>query len=365
MAQRAVILVFCLSLTQADAQRAAVISPEVRPDRRVTFRLRAPEATRVGVVRLAHSPSQGMRDGVTLLMTRQGDIWSATSEPLTPDIYTYQFHIDGQTQNDPSNSMFVEEFSGDQTSKFSIPGVLWTDKGAPAGAFSRHKYQSSILGGDEEYAVYTPPGYDARRRDPYPVLYLLHGAGDNAATWVTNGGIDITLNNLIAQRRAVPMIVVMPLGYGTAGAAQNADKFEQMLLREIIPRIEQTYHVSREAVKRAIAGVSMGGGQAASIGLRHPETFSAVGLFSAARPLDVQALPLDPSRLKLVFITCGTEDVVWSDAGQQLAAALKGKGIRVVATEAKALGHVWPVWRRGAADFFQLVFQDDARAPAR
>jgi enterochelin esterase-like enzyme len=354
-----VLLLLCLSLSYTAAQRPPLVSPEVRPDRRVTFRVRAAGAKRVDVVRLAHSPSEGMRAGaVTLPMTQQGEIWSATSEPLSPDIYTYQFEIDGKIENDPSNNVFVEEFAGDRTSKFSIPGALWTDNGAPAGAFTRHTYQSTIIGGEEEYAVYTPAGYDRARREPYPTLYLLHGAGDNAATWVTNGGIDVTLNNLMAQRRAVPMVVVMPLGYGTPGAALNLRNLETALLEEIIPRVEATRHVSHNAAGRAVAGVSMGGAQARSIGLRHPDMFGAIGLFSAAKATTDDASQGDLSRLKLVFITAGTDEPMFLQDGRALAALLKDKGVRVVTTEASGLGHVWPVWRRGVADFLQIVFQN-------
>jgi enterochelin esterase-like enzyme len=375
LAGRSALCVVLLGINVA-AQTVQVVSPEVGPDRRVTFRVHAPAAMKVEVVQLAVSPSQGFSaNSQTLPMTRQGNVWSATSGPLAPDIYTYRFRLDGKEQNDPANPAFVEEFSGDRTSKISIPGALWTDATSPAGRFTRHTYKSALIGGDEEYAVYTPPAYDRARADPYPVLYLLHGAGDNAATWVTNGGVDLTLNNLIARGRAKPMVIVMPLGYGTTSAVLDATKFEQALFREIVPRIDQTYHVSRNAVDRAIAGVSMGGTQAYSIGVRHLTSFAWIGIFSGAYGVAAtQTVPdvdpknalLDLTPLRLLFIGYGASESPFQVANSRsLGQGLAARSVRVATVEVAGLGHVWPVWRRVVGDFLQLVFQEPPRPPSR
>jgi enterochelin esterase family protein len=348
-------------------QSVKVVSPEVGADRRVTFRLYAPAATAVEVVQFAPSPSQAQGLGntaITLPMTRQGDIWRAQSAPLTPDIYSYRFSIDGKIVNDPANSALIEEFLSN-SSKVAVPGALWTDTGAPAGNVDRRRYASPISGGDVAYVVYTPPGYDPGRGERYPVVYLLHGLGDSAAGWVTNGGVDLTLNNLIAQRRVRPMVVVMPQCHPPNKMGLHAADFEKSLFDELIPRIEAEYHVARDATARVLAGVSVGGAQAMSIGMRRTDMFNSLGLFSVSFGTmvhtdglrDPRQLQLDLSPLRVVFVGSGTEEQTLTDDSRALAHSLQAKGIRVVTAEVKGLGHVWPVWRQLFADFVQTLFQ--------
>ena len=351
--------------TAGSAQAVNVVSPEVGSDRRVTFRLSAPTASRVEVVGLAPSPSLASQtNAAPLTMVREHDIWTATSAPLTPDIYSYRFSVDGTVINDPANRAVIEAFPV-STSKVAVPGVPGTDPGAPRGTVTRETYASAAIGADEEYLAYTPPGYDAGRTAPYPVLYLLHGLGDLAASWVTNGGIDLTLNNLIFTARATPMVVVMPRSSGTNRISMNAPAFERALLDELIPRVEREFHVSREASGRALAGVSVGGAQALSIGLRHTDVFRSVGLFSCAFDNmnstpgipDPRALPLDLAPLRLVFLGEGTAEPGILEDSRALVQTLQAKGIRVVALEVNGQGHVWPVWRQVFAGFAQEVFR--------
>ncbi len=356
-------------LTASDStQSAKIVSPEVGADRRVTFRAYAPTATKVDVVQFAPSPSQGAREGaVTLSMTREGDVWTATSAALTPDIYSYKFSIDGTIVNDPANGAVIEEFLGSSvstSSKIAIPGALWTDTGAPAGVVDRRTYASSIAGGEVEYLVYTPPGYDSSRRERYPVVYLLHGLGDSAASWVTNGGVDLTLNNLIAQRRVKPFVLVMPQCHPPNRVGVRAAAFEKSLFDELIPRIEAEYHVSRDATTRALAGVSAGGAQAMSIGMRRTDMFTSIGLFSASFGTmtstpgmpDPRQLQLDLSPLREVFLGSGTEEQGMTDTDRAFGESLQAKGIHVVTIEVKGQGHVWPVWRQLFSDFVQTLF---------
>jgi enterochelin esterase-like enzyme len=360
-------------ITADGTQSAKIVSPQVGSDRRVTFRVYAPTATKVEVVQFAASPSQGVRGtAVTLPMTREGDVWTATSAALTPDIYSYKFSIDGKVVNDPANGAVIEELLSN-SSKVAVPGALWTDTGAPAGTVARQRYASSIAGGEVEYLVYTPPGYDASRGEPYPAVYLLHGLGDSAASWVTNGGVDLTLNNLIAQRRVKPLVVVMPQCHPPNRMGLNPAAFEKSLFDELIPRVEAEYHVSRDATTRALAGVSVGGAQAMSIGMRRTDMFKSIGLFSvsvgtmawtAGMP-DPRQLQLDLSPLRVVFVGSGTEEQVITDTSRALGQSLQAKGIRVVTAEVKGQGHVWPVWRQLFGDFVQTLFQQPLGGPAR
>ena len=336
-------------------------SPEIGSDRRVTFRFRATDAVRVEVT-FAPSPSELVRGaGTTLPMRLRDGLWTATTAPLAPDIYAYHFTVDGKRIGDPSAARFIEEFGGDRTSAFAVPGALWTTTRAPAGAITRHHYASAAIGGEEEYYVYTPPGYDARAAPTYPTLYLLHGMADNAHTWITNGGVNVTLDNLIAQRRAVPMLVVMPLGYGGAGdALLELVPFERALLEEVIPQVERTYRVSPDRAARAIAGVSMGGSQALAIAGHDAEMFAWVGAMSGDLQAELPRLSGGPHEFALIYLGWGARDPL-APRSVQLADRLKAGNVAVTTTETPDLGHVWTLWRQLAADLLQRLFTSEAR----
>ena len=351
----------------ASPQASSVVSPEIASDRRVTFRLIAPAAASAAVTGLASSPSQSANEGKTLPMRREGDIWVAVTEPLVPDIYAYQFTVDGRTINDPANSRFIEEFASNRTSAFAVPGALWTTPPARAGAVTRHDYKSAAVGGDEEYYVYTPPGYEASGTTSYPALYLLHGMGDNAHTWVTNGGVNVTLDNLIARGRATPMVVVMPLGYGGSDLFAF-EPFERALLEEIIPQVAQTYRVAGSRDARAVAGVSMGGSQAMSLALRHPDLFAWVGSLSGAFQMGATAhlgarrAPMERGQFALIYAGWGAADTL-APVNRQFAADLRARRATVTTDEVPGLGHVWPLWRRMAGEFLERVFRTKDQGP--
>jgi enterochelin esterase family protein len=237
---------------------AAVRSPEVAPDRRVTFRLRAPNAKEVAV-------SFG---GDTRPMQRDDQgVWSVTTEPLEPNFYTYSLVVDGTSLNDPANRQLQTGWNGNQ-SMFVVPGAEpWFPKaGVPRGAIARHRFASSIAGDERDFFVYTPPGYDPRRSRRYPVLFLLHGLGDDAERWMNGGAAPTILDNLIAEGKAVPMVMVTTLGYGTsegpnAGSAEIVTGYERILMNEVMPLVEKSYYVSNNREERAIAGLSMGGAE--------------------------------------------------------------------------------------------------------
>lgn len=350
-------------LQRAAAQQPApVVSPEVGGDRRVTFRLRAPNAKQVTVA--------GEWPGGPVPMTQdEQGVWSATVGPLEPDLYGYSFVVDDFRSLDPGNA-WVKPSRSPTTSVVEVPGSPprlseWQD--VPHGTVRSHQYLSRSLGRRRGLIVYTPPGYDAKPDDRYPVLYLLHGSGDNEATWTALGRAHLILDNLIAQRKSQPMVVVMPDGHAVApGSAEargrNTEAFARDLLEDVIPFVEANYRTRPGPENRAVVGLSMGGGQSLTIGLNHPDLFAWVGGFSAAigNPESTVATALaDPSatnsRLRLLWIACGKDDRLVENA-RQLSEVLKAKGIRhqFQATEGN---HSWPVWRRYLPEFAGLLFR--------
>jgi enterochelin esterase-like enzyme len=343
-----------------------VISPELMPDRRVTFRLMAPNAKAVTVA--------GQWGGGPQAMTKdERGVWSVTLGPITPNLYEYSFSVDGVSMIDPGNSV-VKPQRSPRTSLLEAPGsppLLSEFQDVPHGAVRIHWYQSRSLGRRRGLYVYTPPGYDQDTRTRYPVLYLLHGAGDNEAAWTVSGRAPMILDNLLAQGKVVPFVVVMPDGHAAPwpprdigrGLSSNITDFERDLLEDVMPLVEKSYRVRTDAAHRAIAGLSMGGGQSLTIGLNHPELFGWIGGFSAAifQPENSVSKALaDPKatnqHLHLLWIACGTDDRLIANA-RQLSELLDQHQIKhqFVSTEGD---HSWSVWRRYLAQFAPLLFTD-------
>jgi enterochelin esterase-like enzyme len=338
-----------------------VTSPEVHPDRRVTFRLRAPGAKEV-VLSLEGAERQPM------LRDDQG-LWSFTTAALAPDYYGYSFAVDGVTFTDPSNFAVKPNFIW-RASEVHVPGdpsLPW-EVGAPRrGRLHRHFHRSALVGDDRDFYVYTPPGYDPAGRESYPVLYLLHGYSDDASGWTAVGRAHVILDNLIGRGEAKPMLVVMPLGYGapeilTVGLGsprgpellqRNLDRFREVLLEEVLPEVERSYRTQKTRDSRAVAGLSMGGGQALAIGLNAPDTFAWTGAFSSAVPKDFSP-PLSRAP-KLLWIACGTDDGLIG-ANRNLHAWLQQKKVQHTWIETPG-GHTWMLWRRNLAAFAALLFR--------
>jgi enterochelin esterase family protein len=350
-------------------------SPELDRAGRLTFRLWAPDAPAAFIT----------VDGLHMFLPEpmhkdaQG-VWSYTTPPLAPDIYSYNFVVGGAQIVDPANQGDPLLINGPPQgqSEVLVPGhppQIWERANVPHGTVAHQLYRSRVIGADEDYYVYTPPGYDPDRPRPYPVLFLLHGLGEGANAWLTEGRADTILDNLIAAGKAVPMVVVMPRSYGIADIAPLDDDpaaqqlhlrhFDQALLRELLPAVAQSYHVSANPADHAIAGLSMGGAEALSIGLAHSTSFSAIGSFSAGLPmLDedlAKAFPAtgQPSlnrNLRLLWISCGTDDPL-IDQIRALDRFLADKGTRFTAIETPG-GHEWPVWRRDLARFLPLLFRN-------
>jgi len=261
----------------ASAQQR-LISPEVHPDGAITFRLRAPQASQVSLSFAGAKPMTKDANGV----------WSATVGPVPPEIYQYNFVVDGVRILDPGNPHLKNGRALD-ASIVEVPGSpprFDEVQNVPHGALQIRMYHSTPLKKTRQLYVYTPPQYDTEPGRRFPVLYLRHGSGDTEENWSDTGRAGVILDNLVAQRKAVPMIVVMPNGDtdGTwAGGSSPAgiEILGQELLTDIIPMIDKTYRVSPGRENRAITGLSMGGGQAFTIGLKHLDQFAWVGEFSS------------------------------------------------------------------------------------
>jgi enterochelin esterase-like enzyme len=341
------------------------ISPEIQSDRRVTFRVKAAQAKEVTVA------GQGI-NGKVPLTKGENDEWSATVGPIEPGVYEYSFNVDGLQMIDPSNPAMKPQRSP-RTSILHIPGdppLVWDFQDVPHGTVHQHGYQSKTLGALRQFFVYTPPGYEKEASAKYPVLYLIHGFGDNHATWTQHGKANWILDNLIAQKKAKPMIIVMPDGHPIAPGSGPRDQYgmansvalEKEIMEEMIPMIESTYRVQADSSNRAIAGLSMGGGHSLYTGFQHLDTFAWIGAFSAGVPGQDRLAELfnNPEsanqKLKLFWIACGKSDFL-IERNRQMDALLKEKGIRHTWVETEG-DHSWPVWRRYLADFAPLLFSE-------
>ena len=346
-----------------------LVSPEVHPDKRVTFRLRAPNAKEVLVEREAGGKLAMQKDD-------QG-VWTLTTDPLEPDIYGYSFSVDGVTHFDPSNPAATVPNFIYTASSLHVPGpasLPWEENEVPRGTIHRHFHHSSVVGDNRDLYVYTPPGYDPQAAKPYPVLYLLHGFSDDSRAWTVVGRAHVILDNLIASGKARPMLMVMPFGYGAPEIVsrtgpqfrdpglrkRNTEKFRETLLTDVIPLVEKLYRVSTDRESRAVAGLSMGGGQSLDVGLNARDRFAWVGAFSSAVPDDPEAafagLAADTKPpLRLLWIACGNEDFLTA-ANHKFQDWLKARQVPHTAIWTPG-GHTWRVWRRNLAEFVSLLFR--------
>lgn len=347
-------------------------SPEVNPDNRVTFRFRSPNAKEVLFAREGEKPVPMQKDD-------QG-VWSVTTDPLEPDFYGYSFEADGVGLTDPSNPLMKPNLLHTQ-SMVHVPGpasLPWEVNDVPHGMIHHHFYRSGVVGDNRDFYVYTPPGYDPRAKQLYPVLCLLHGFSDDARAWTVVGRANVILDNLIAQGKAKPMIVVMPLGYGApemvsrgfqafrddALRRRNFEKFREGLLKEVIPQVEKDYRLSRDRDSWAIAGLSMGGAESLLTGLNALDHFAWIGAFSSgglSEEFEADFPGLDSkanAQLHLLWIACGTEDFL-IDVNRKLRESLKSRGVRHTDVETPG-AHTWMVWRRNLATFTPLLFQRSA-----
>ncbi|MEO8737875.1 MAG: alpha/beta hydrolase-fold protein [Edaphobacter sp.] len=361
-----------LSSILAFAQAPPFQSPQVNPDRTVTFRYRDATATKVEL------SLEGASKPIPMTQAVEG-VWTVTTQPLAPEMYGYHFEADGQHRIDPVNARVKANLIS-LDNLVTVPGDTpepWDITNVPHGIVHHHTYTTGTVVGlasnQSDYYVYTPPNYDPRTK-PYPVLYLLHGWSDDASGWTAVGHANFILDNLLAEGKIKPMVVVMPLGYGEmsfvlggnnvwddpATIDRNTSLFTQALLTEVMPHVESAYNVSRKREDRAIAGLSMGGLESLTIGLSHSDKFAWVGGFSSAvhnLEYTSQLATLNPKTadLRLLWIAVGTDEPLLKP-NREFIAWLKTKDMPVTQFETPGR-HTWMVWRNDLIHFAPLLFQ--------
>ena len=393
-----IVLVFALSFGILSAQESLfngqqVSSPEIHPDKTVTFRLNAPQADTVQVTgdflpSVKVDTPMGQMDGpgkVNLTKNEDG-IWSFTTKALDPELYSYAFIVDGFKTTDPANPFLIRDVAS-VTNIFIVPGKqadLYRVQDVPHGTVSSRWYDSEGLGMDRKLNIYTPPGYETSKEE-YPVLYLLHGAGGDEEAWLSLGRTAQIMDNLIAAGKAKPMLVVMPNGNviqdaapgaGSAGyytpqfmVPQTMNGVYEANFDEIIDFVENNYRVKADKAHRAIAGLSMGGYHSLHISRYYPDTFDYVGLFSAAimargdqsgegvyADFEETLKTQMDNGYKLYWIGIGNADFLY-EANKDYRAMLDKMGMPYEYVETDG-GHIWRNWRIYLSEFVPLLFQD-------
>ena len=371
-------------------------SPEVQADRKITFRLYAPQAQ---AVRLSAGDIQGLGQNTALTKAENG-VWEITVGPVDGGTYRYNFNVDGVATIDP-RSPAISESNNNVWSLVHVPGLEFADtKNVPHGAVSAITYYSTTLGGFRRMHVYTPPGYE-RSSDKYPVFYLLHGAGDSDDSWSSVGRAGFILDNLIAAKKAKPMLVVMPAGHTRRGAnapgaiAANAtDEFVNDFMKDVIPYVEKSYRVQTDRANTAIAGLSMGGNHTLQAAIPNLGKFGYIGVYSSglfgvtlpgvtpgagrggrggtppAGPPPPPPPPADEwakkhattlgnaslrKGLKLFWFAIGKDDFLL-ETNNATVEFFKKQGLNPVVKET-AGGHTWINWRNYLNEFAPMLFQ--------
>ncbi|OFW26148.1 MAG: hypothetical protein A3H97_15410 [Acidobacteria bacterium RIFCSPLOWO2_02_FULL_65_29] len=353
---------------QPPAQPAPVRSPEVLPGRRVTFRITAPKATDVRVTCecfVGERPMQKDEKGV----------WSVTLGPFDPEIYEYEFSVDGVQHLDPRNPA-VKYNRGPAlvSSLLNVPGsgpMFYDVRQVPHGEVHVRWYDSKATGTVRRVHVYTPPGYE-RGAARLPVLYLLHGGDGEDSVWTAFGRANVILDNLIAERKAAPMVIVMPVGYAyswdaTATADKQQADFQKDLIGDLIPFVQSNYRVYADRDHRALAGLSRGGGQSLNIGLRHLDLFSRIGVFSAGGGANPQESFKDVAanarkvndQLGLFWVGIGTEDPGLANA-KRFSEFLNTAGISHKFRTIPG-AHTWIVWRQFLNEVAPILFSSKSQ----
>lgn len=349
--------------------------PRVHADLRVTFQLKAPAARQVQV-----------RLGKDYDMTRADDgVWSVTLPPQVPGFHYYSLVVDGVAVNDPGSETFYG--SSRQSSGIEIPekGVdFYEVKNVPHGEMRQLRYYSSVTGTWRRAFVYTPPDYDTNLKARYPMLLLQHGGGEDERGWVVQGRTDIILDNLIAEKKAVPMIVVIDNSYafkpgetppslrppaGPPGSFRIvvSPTFGEVVVKDLLPALDKRYRTLADRDHRAIAGLSMGAAYAMQVGLVHLEAFSHFGSFSGTVMRDLDARTSYGGVLnngeqfnrkcRLFFIAAGTAEQSRLDAARHARAELDKAGVKYVAYDSPGTDHEWLTWRRSLYEFAQRLFK--------
>ena len=367
-----------LLLTNATSAKPATTNvrgaqyPSVLSNSGAIFRLNAPAAMSVDVE----------ISGRSYPMSKDGSgVWSVITPPLAKGFHFYTISVDGVQVNDPGSRTFFE--AGKETSGIEIPEESKEDylpQDVPHGDVRIRIYHSRITGQWRRCFVYTPPDYESKSASRYPVLYLLHGMGQDETGWVLQGHVNLILDNLVAEKKAVPMIIVMDNGYAspfsgpdsTAPATDDSRAFEEVMLTEVIPMIDSTFRTIPDRDHRALAGLSMGAVQALQTATQNPQTFAYMGGFSGALS-SPDPKPLEPAtafggifrdgkafnrNVKLFWLGMGSQEPnPFPETIGAFRALLDKAGISYVYYSSPGTGHEWLTWRRDLSDFAPRLFR--------
>lgn len=339
--------------------------PQILPDNRVVFRVKASDAGKVQI---------DLGKKYDMVKDTSG-FWAVTTDSISRGFHYYSLLIDGLAVADPASETFYS--MGRMASGIEIPfaeGGYYALKNVPHGDIRTKRYYSTVTNSWRRFNIYTPPGYEANTTQKYPVLYLLHGGGEDERGWATQGKTDLILDNLIAQNKAQPILVVMLDGNmgnsgGIAGFNENVLRaFENELTRSVIPFVESNYRAATDAPNRALAGLSMGGLQTLYAGIKNTELFSSLGVFSSGWFANNPTLS-DPqyafmksnaatinSNLKHFWISMGGKEDIAHENCRIMRSKFDKMGIQYQYSE-YAGGHTWPVWRHDLFEFAQLLFK--------
>ena len=352
------VIILATAVASASAQRPpAISSPDVHADKSITFRYYSRMAQRVSV------SGEFLRTPVPLKRDTSG-IWSVTVAAVKPDIYPYSFWVDSVQIADPNNTyIFANERF--KRSIVDVPGdapLIHSLQNVPHGKVSYRYYKSSTLGSTRQLLVYTPPGFEQNAKKKYPVLYLIHGGSDTEETWTKVGRANLIADNLIAQGKATPMIIVMP--YGNVRPKPMED-FTNDVVKDILPFIESNYPVLKDSKHRAVAGFSVGGGQTLNIGLMHTDVFGYVCSYAPYTETEEfkrnftnwtpDATAMN-RQLKLFAISVGTEDFLYESVKKNIAMFQDKK--LTLETLIVPGGHTWMNCKLFLASSLQQLFKN-------
>ncbi len=353
-----------------------VKSPEVLSDMSIIFRILAPDATKVG---LNSSDIFGMTPGDVQFVKNTEGVWEAKIGPLAPGAYRYLFTADGASVVDPHNTS-VSESNNNVWSMVYVPGADYMEmKQVPHGAVAEVYYYSTSLKRDRRMHIYTPPGYESDNKK-YPVFYLLHGAMDCDDSWTTVGRAGFIMDNLISDKKAKPMIIVMPAGHTTKnfsmgdGIGQMVDEFSLDFMNDLMPYVERNYRVINKREDCAIAGLSMGGMQTLNIAMTDLGKFTYIGVFSSGVFSLGSGIPAQAASsgweeehinmlenkdlkkgIKLLWFATGKEDFL-IETTRASVEMLKKHGFSPVYKETDG-GHTWTKWRDYLYEFAPQLFR--------
>jgi len=338
--------------------------PRILPDSRVIFQIKAPDAQKVQI---------DLVKKYDMIKDTAG-VWEVTTDPVSEGFHYYSLLIDGVAVADPASETFYG--MGRMASGIEIPfkgDDIYAIKDVPHGDIRIRRYYSTVFNSWRQFYIYTPAGYDINTNEKYPVLYILHGGGEDERGWAMQGKTDLILDNLIAEKKAKPMIIVMPDGNTNTDFAGFGERvlriFETELKQSIIPFVEKNYRAETDSKNRALAGLSMGGIQTLFVGMNNTDLFSYLGIFSSGWILPMQKdladaqyelikknIEVVKSNLKLLWVGIGgKEDIAYNNC-QIMCSKFDEMGLQYLYDDYPG-GHSWPVWRHDLYEIAPLLFK--------